>query len=108
MPCLFGSDSHTIYWIRYVIYRFHGRSRKKTHIAIRLFADELELERGVRRQIHRRSPHRIIYWIQWYLCPWLSVAFLSEYDGAHTALDGSQEPSCGALPTTKMFYRANK
>lgn len=29
MPCLFGSDSHTIYWIRYVIYRFHGRSRKK-------------------------------------------------------------------------------
>jgi len=32
--------------------------------------------------------------------------FPPEYGGTHTALDGSQLPSCVTLPTTEIFYKA--
>lgn len=71
VSCLLGSDSHTTCPYPYIMFSIPSRvcreNRKKTNIAIRPFADELVLECGVWRQVHRRSPHGVVSRIERYL-----------------------------------------
>lgn len=83
--------------------------RKKTYTAIRLYAYELILEHGIWRQVHRRSPDGVAGRIKRYLrrrnviSDQNQSAYKLCLKGDRTALEGSQLPSCGTLPTTKMF-----
>jgi hypothetical protein len=83
------------------------------YVSETFFANELVLEHRARRQVHRRAPNRVINRIKRDL--WPRKCFVSDHRyhyqspsqiamGARTALDGSQLPSSGTLPTTKIFY----
>ena len=82
--------------------------RKPTVRCYRFFENELVLERYIRCQVPRRAPHGIIRRIQRDLhtaavSQWPSYSQTSKM--AHVPrMKRSQLPSCGTLPTTKIFY----
>lgn len=87
---------------------YHDTNRtQNTYATVRLLADELVLERGVRRQRHRDRPCRVARRAQRDLgAPAYQHPRSRDRRKTRTALSGLHAPSCARLPTRKTFCAA--
>lgn len=104
LPSLTGSDSHTTCQRTSSALHLNEdeRANKKAYVAIRLFANELILERLARGQVHRRAPNRVIGRIQRDLRTVIFVTHPSpsKYDRAPTY-------RVGRVPVTELRRAAH-
>ena len=77
--------------------------RKKSYASVSFYANELVLERCVRRQVHRRAPHGVVRRIQRDLYP---QAWVSNYC-PHFLIIDKHTHRVGRVPITKLRRTAH-
>lgn len=106
VSCRFGSDSHTICKRKCdmsALYKTDERTREKSYASVSFYANELVLERCVRRQVHRRTPHGVVRRIQRDLYP---QAWVSNYC-PHFLIIDKHTHRVGRVPITKLRRTAH-